>query len=477
LAFIVGLFIIGNAQLKLLFAVTADLPGESESQHAAAPILPQQQQQQQHSQPSQPLVVAYAVSITDCSKSVNSITDVLDAASVLQHSIHLSSIRTISSGSVFDYQMYAFIHQDAKTNCTSIIQELQDIEYRIQYHPTPFSLDDVIITDERAAFWKEKIVNQGCCGEREMIKLYTLQLNEHPIAIHLDLDTLIFRPLDHLFYAMLDPTNHTARRLVQNHQQQHYEEQQVPVPQNILSYFTRDYNMAVPGIKPNRVLMQGGFWIVRPSVMTFHDLVSVLEDHAHRFSPKCGWGGCELGNARLYGGAGFQGLISYYYTFVQGGRDPTLALLSSSSSSSSSSRPASANVTHLNNASHFVELNRCLYNSMADKPRKACAKGETHACSNCNHVPLRDVYGAHFTLCQKPWKSCRGVVAVVNADNERSLCGPFHQAWHAIRKDFEATQTLKRGTTATEKNYTSYSLAYTRRCSAKRKKRKSLIEK
>lgn len=407
-------------------------------------------------------VVAYVISVTDCRGSnKNSHHDLVDAASVLKHSIHLSSVQNPSSQSQYDYQMYALIHEEGRHNdeaCASLAPALEQIGYSVQWKPTPFDMDKDVLDEH--AFFKEKVHKQGCCGEREFLKLFTLQLLEHPIAVHLDLDTLLFRPLDHLYHAMLDPSNLAARDLVRAHRQSYNGPDTIdkrPLPDTIEAYFTRDYNMAVPGIAPTRVLMQGGFWIVRPNRTTFHEIVAlIIMKQAHRFDPKCGWGGCSLGNARLYGGAGFQGLISYYYTFVQS-RDPTLLKDSSSSSSSISILPPSNSSND-----NFVELNRCLYNSMADNPRKACAKGEVNACNDCNDVPLKEVYGAHFTLCQKPWNYCK---KPYKEGGGRPLCEPFHRKWQSIRSDFETAQlqqlvASKQGNSST----TSHLLSFTERC-------------
>ena len=156
-------------------------------------------------------IVAYVVSITDCSGSKNSQNDLLDAASVLKHSIHLTSIQTPSSHSIYDYQMYAFLHEDAREGCATIAPALEEIGYTVEWKPTPFRLEDISDDNENAAFFKEKVHKQGCCGEREFLKLFTLQLIQYPIAVHLDLDTLLFRPVDHLYNAMLSNKLHSLK--------------------------------------------------------------------------------------------------------------------------------------------------------------------------------------------------------------------------------------------------------------------------
>eukprot|EP00584_Thalassiosira_punctigera_P010839 CAMPEP_0172546118 /NCGR_PEP_ID=MMETSP1067-20121228/15931_1 /TAXON_ID=265564 ORGANISM="Thalassiosira punctigera, Strain Tpunct2005C2" /NCGR_SAMPLE_ID=MMETSP1067 /ASSEMBLY_ACC=CAM_ASM_000444 /LENGTH=411 /DNA_ID=CAMNT_0013332997 /DNA_START=266 /DNA_END=1498 /DNA_ORIENTATION=- len=45
--------------------------------------------------------------------------------------------------------------------------------------------------------------NDGCCGYTELLKLHVYGMVEHPLAVHLDFDSLLLRPMDDLFDAML----------------------------------------------------------------------------------------------------------------------------------------------------------------------------------------------------------------------------------------------------------------------------------
>jgi len=386
-------------------------------------------------------VVAYAITITNCTDPTygkqhpgqppqkggggNHHDVLLDMAAVLKHSIHLTSRQ--NSKSRYDYQMYAFLHEDAKPQCQPLAPVLTKLGYTVLWKPTPFSLDD--ISDDHA-FVKTKIQNQGCCGEREFLKLYTLGLVQHKIAVHLDLDSVLFKPMDHLYDAMLHPDDNDARHQVYEDQQPQEAtgENKPNLPLEILSYFTRDYNMAIANIQPSRVLMQGGFWIVRPNQTTLEDIVSLITNHADLYDKDCGWGGCALSSARLYGGAGFQGVISYYYTYYMHNRGHNNKQGKSSTTTTHSDQPAS-----------FVELDRCYYNSMADKARKACFKegsNDVVACNHCNEVgDFSKIYGAHLTLCQKP--------RLCGPYHGEQLCYRFQHAWHAIRADWERQQQLQ----------------------------------
>jgi len=66
---------------------------------------------------------------------------------------------------------------------------------------------------------KQQISKDGCCGHSELIKLHVYSLTEYKVAIHLDLDTLLLKPLDPILDAMVYPIDHpkgltSRRRLV-----------------------------------------------------------------------------------------------------------------------------------------------------------------------------------------------------------------------------------------------------------------------
>ena len=45
--------------------------------------------------------------------------------------------------------------------------------------------------------------SNGCCGEKELVKLEAYTLTEHPVVVHLDLDVVVLKPMDALFDMML----------------------------------------------------------------------------------------------------------------------------------------------------------------------------------------------------------------------------------------------------------------------------------
>ena len=97
-----------------------------------------------------------------------------------------------------------------------------------------------------------------------------------------------------------------------------------------------------------------------------------------------------------------------------------------------------------------VELNRCVYNNMADNPRDEPTKNDIvsgrcrdgynrpdkhDVCEDCRSHPIDTVVTTHYTLCQKPWEC-------LPQDGDRiqeRLCRKFHHEWYRVRADLEAT--------------------------------------
>ena len=87
------------------------------------------------------------------------------------------------------------------------------------------------------------IEKNGCCGEKELIKLYAYTLLSYHRVVHLDTDVIILANLDEL----LD-LDHSL-------------------------VFTTDPNMQGKSKVPP---VQGGFLLIRPSMQVYHDLVNVV---------------------------------------------------------------------------------------------------------------------------------------------------------------------------------------------------------
>jgi len=330
--------------------------------------------------------IAYAISITNCGDR-----HMIDGAAVLKHSIYLSSIHREESGSRYSYQMIAFVHPQADS-CSS--DDLRYLGYDVLIRDVPFN-----VTDIQGKYLREHIVKGGCCQEKEFLKLYAYTLLDYPVVVHIDVDTLLLRPMDELFDAIIDGPEE-----VEGFIPVMFDEDR-PLPPVIDAFYTKDYNMLSRYGSTKHPGFQGGFFVVRPSRKAFDHYIQVIlkEKFDDDYS---GWGG--LGYGGYYGARQIQGIMSYFYGHLH---------------------PGTA-----------VELNRCIYNNIVDPPRAEplpteklgqCKDTGTFQCEDCRETHPSIVKLVHFTLCQKPWQ------CVYHKKEEKSLCNSFTQSWFRIRKDME----------------------------------------
>ena len=199
--------------------------------------------------------------------------------------------------------------------------------------------------------------NDGCCGYAELLKLHVYGLVEHELAVHLDLDSLLLRPMDDLFDAMLgrgggeegeeDPhrSNLPLAKLPRT--------KEVNRTRRIDAVFTRDYNSVKhPGGVDVPVGYQGGFLVVRPNATVLEHFRDILRRGEFVIGPKRGGWGNKVGG--FYGDVTFQGILPYYYEYVA---------------------PSGAGLEEEGVGGHNeAELDRCVYNQMGDNPRKSTYK-------------------------------------------------------------------------------------------------------
>lgn len=174
-------------------------------------------------------------------------------------------------------------------------------------------------------------------------------------------------------------------------------------PPHPLCFVWKTDNMVGPSHKYKPV--QGGFLVLRPDMDVYSEFVEIIREG--NFQESTGWGGVI---GVFYGSMTFQGIIPYYYDYLHPGQ--------------------------------AVELNRCIYNQMADNPKdkrtvndipQGKCRTRQDECEDCRSRPLEDVVSVHFTLCQKPW------LCLPQQDNviQQRLCRKFHHEWHRIRSDLE----------------------------------------
>ena len=125
----------------------------------------------------------------------------------------------------------------------------------------------------KGEFLRRTIQVRGCCQEKELLKLYAYTLVEHPIVVHLDIDSLILRPLDVIYDAMIDgigavdPSDLSAAG-------------GTPLPTGrIDTYFTRDFNLIVnPGRSAG---VQRGFLAVRMDLAVYKEYLRIILESDH----------------------------------------------------------------------------------------------------------------------------------------------------------------------------------------------------
>ena len=358
--------------------------------------------------PTPKATIGYAITVSGCPKNNGSRGDfgagITDGAAILKHSIHLNSIQNHDqSQSLYDYKMYALVHPEAEP-CAR--PTLEPLGYEILIRDVPVPLEEI-----EGDYLREKVPKNGCCGEKEFVKLHAYTLMSHPVVVHLDLDTLVLKPMDKLFDAMIEGAPKDGGNggidvafgdpLISPNAGGNGQ---------IDAYFTRDYNMAHSNMR--HVGVQGGFLVLRPSMVVYDEFVSIIRKGDFRSNG--GWGG--LGFGPFYGSMTFQGIIPYFYDNLHPGTG--------------------------------VELDHCVYNNMADNPRDKptvndkvsgrCRDGykrpdKNDQCEDCRSRPVEEVVTTHFTLCQKPWEC---LPQDGNRIQER-LCRKFHGEWYRIREDLE----------------------------------------
>lgn len=329
--------------------------------------------------------IAYAVSVTGCGGK----DPLTEGAAVLRH-----SIQTRATTSHYDAQLFAIVHPEAM-DCAA--GPLTRLGYTVLERPTPVAVEEI-----RGEFLREKISSNGCCGEKELIKLEAYTLTEFPLVVHLDLDVLVLRPLDTVFDLLLGRRGSSSSEL----ENVVMWKNQLPGDDTkgaLQAAFTMDYNMARPSAQYKPV--QGGFLVIRPSMDVYREFQEIVREGDFRSSS--GWGG-KVGP--FYGSMTFQGIIPYYYNVLHPGQS--------------------------------IELNRCVYNQMCDNPRTErtvndvvhgdCRTGEQD-CQDCRSVPLETVVTTHFTLCQKPW----WCLAHDQDAIQHRLCRKLTHAWYEVRSDLE----------------------------------------
>jgi hypothetical protein len=330
-----------------------------------------------------PITIAFASTVTGCG-----VEPFTEGAAVLKHSIHLSSVHG-NKGGRYDYKMYIIYHPGA-SECAL---PLADLGFELLRRDTPVNVSDI-----QGDLLRERIQTNGCCGEKELIKLEAYTLIQHPIVVLLDLDVLVFKPMDEVFDLMLNASENPDTSKVPLM----WPEKPLPRPINI--FWTKDYNVVGAGRKDKPT--QGGLLILRPNLDVYSEFLHIVYEGDYRSN---GWGGIV---GPFYGGMTIQGLIPWYYEYL-----------------------------HKDDGGG-VELDRCAYNNMADNPTEGrtvrnrpvgkCRTNTQH-CEDCRSRAVEDIFTFHFTICQKPWKCLPHKQDII----QMRLCRKTKVEWFRYRSELE----------------------------------------
>ncbi|KAL7530911.1 hypothetical protein ACHAWF_003556 [Thalassiosira exigua] len=192
--------------------------------------------------PSKPIQVAYAISLIKCSDFQSSTSGLLDAATVLRHSVHKTSVRYPGSGSKYDYKLYAIVH----TNAAKCSHMLEDLGYEVILKDSPVQISEI-----RGEYLRKNVHKEWCCGADEFVKLYAYTIEQHPIVVHTDIDFMYHQPMDSLFDAMLLPHDSPEGKAARAKVEMEYPDK--AIPENIQAYLTRDYHQVIPGRKAGEI--------------------------------------------------------------------------------------------------------------------------------------------------------------------------------------------------------------------------------
>lgn len=359
--------------------------------------------------PALPLTVGYAVSLIKCQDKQSTPEGLVDAALVLRHSIH----RAHATSRHYDYQMYAFVHPDA-VGCSNV---LNDAGFTVLVRDSPVHAHEI-----QGEHLRKHIDREWCCGSAEFIKLQAYQLTKVALVVHMDMDFLMLKPMDHVFDAMLyDSTSKIgseARSVLET------EFPDRMLPERIDAVMTRDWPQVIPGRKAG---FQAGFLIVRPDPALFDVIVDVIRhgDYVDGFGRDNGWGG--RGYGAFVGAQAMQGLLAFVYD----------AILYDS----------------------WVELNQCRFNHIGmdvlyrNPPsfnkrhaKVGMCRNDRNYCEDCMVTPLTKIYNIHYNQCRKPW-NCIGEgnrerandkFAIPEDQVHKDHCLELVAEWHSVRSDLES---------------------------------------
>lgn len=176
------------------------------------------------------ITIGIASTVTGCGED-----PFTEGAAVLKYSIELTSIHG-QKGGKYDYKFYIMYHSQAK----ECVLPLKELGFILLERPTPVNVSEI-----EGYVLRERISSNGCCGEKELIKLEAYRLTQHPVVIHLDLDVLVLHPMDSAIDLVLNPERYIENPSNKRDSDVPFMWPDLPIPDDISLLFTKDYNVSI----------------------------------------------------------------------------------------------------------------------------------------------------------------------------------------------------------------------------------------
>ena len=190
--------------------------------------------------------------------------------------------------------MYAIVHRNAE-KCSASLQELG---FEIVVVDPPVKQSEI-----RGEYLKNYIHKEWCCGADEFIKLEAYSLRDEEIVVHLDIDFAFYKPLDHLFDAILydkdSKEGQDARAALE------LERPGETLPDKIGAFITRDWAQVAPGKFPPGY--QAGFIVARRDPSVREDLIEIIKEGNYTDGWGIGHGWSGSGHSGYVGARAMQG--------------------------------------------------------------------------------------------------------------------------------------------------------------------------
>jgi hypothetical protein len=409
-------------------------------------VVSQQQQQESsplllYDRPNKPIIVAYVVTFPhkceDDAVGTNATAWLLDAIIVLRHSLHLTTARGGNMHSHYDYHLIALV--DAKAadkSCSPILYQSGAFTQVVVKEPPVYGEQ---IVGQKGTVARKTLHRKGTT---EFLPLYSHEMTDYPIVVHVDLDVAFVKPLDDVFDAMLyHPESHIGRaartRLALEPAPQQQPNQPPPriVPLNIQAALTLDWPQVMPGRKPG---VRPGLLIVKPNLHVMALLIDVIRqgDYVDGYGRDNGWGG--RGHGGYTGALGLSGLLAYVYE--------TLLF------------------------DTYVELNQCRYNHIGidvlyranpsfrpNHQKVGQCRNDGDYCEDCMTTPTTQLHTVRFGGkgiggCPPPWQCIGEGSRSTNGQRQDETngmmipedqvnlqhCLELQGIWHGQRRDFES---------------------------------------